>query len=303
VAAALTHGLRAAARLRGGGDYDPAMERPRDLKNLLILLVGGRGTEWETDEVRGELASMLAEDEPLLAEFAEYAAKLRAKLGHRPSARLDDRVWRDGALFDRLSSREQRQVISAGVLAWYGIITLGLLRLPRRWFARRNPFYETAWWIFRARPGGRALFKGSLLRRAMRHLVRFRILRAFEYVWASYNPILTVLILRPVYRTAGGNRRPFRATMVTFAITAVIVHPLWATLALTAVFGLGGTISPWIAENTNVATRENLILHALGIGFWLSIGFLIAVSKTARRLLGGGPPVTSSGSPRAGSSR
>lgn len=297
VAAALVHGLRAAARLRAGGRPDPGREPPRDVQNFLMLLVGVRGTEWEAEEVARELSGLLDPGEPFLAGFRRYAAKLGDRLEERRALRLCDRVYRDGALFERLPAREKRQVVLAGVLAWYGWLSLGLLRPLLRRLGRGNPFADTAWWIFRARPGGRRLFRGSLLRRGLRHLTRFRVLKATEYVWASYNPILTVLILRPVYRAAGGNGRPFRATMAAFAFTAFVVHPLWITLTITGAAALLGAAWPWIATHTRIASRENLILHAIVISFWLGIGLVIAVSKTLRRLL------TASGSRRSGSSR
>lgn len=292
VAVSIAHGLRAAARIREGELYDPAKETDRDVQNLLLLLVGVHGTEWDPEEVQAELKTVLTRDDPLLEPFLRYAKKLRGTLAARHAARLDDRVFRDGAVFDRLPGGEKRKVIVAGTLAWYGLLTLGLLRLPRRFFARRNPYYETAWWIFRAKPGGRRLFKETLLRRAGRALRRFRLLAAFEYLWSSWNPILAETCLRPVYRAAGGNRRPFLATMATYAWTALVIHPLWVTLSITGLAWAVGAFWPWIHEHTRIASRENLILHGIVIGFWLGVGLLVAISKLRIRgaATGAGPP-------------
>ncbi|MCU0728018.1 MAG: hypothetical protein MUE73_19890 [Planctomycetes bacterium] len=283
VATALAHGLRAAARLRAGEAYDGEKERARDVQNFLLLLVGVRGTEWEVGAVREELATVLDGADPFLASFAEYGRKLQANLSRRPAAALDDRVFRDGALFDRLPGREKLKVVAAGTLAWYGVLSLGLLRLPRRFLARHNAYYETAWWIFRAKPGGRRLLKGPLVRRAMQRLRRLRLLSAFEYLWSAWNPKLAVTCLRPVYRSAGGNRRPFTATLATFAYTALVIHPLWITLSITGVVALLGLVFPGIHAHTRIASRENLLLHGIVIGFWLTIGLLVATSKLLRR--------------------
>jgi hypothetical protein len=283
VATVLAHGLRAASRVRAGEEYDAGKERKRDIQNLLILLVGVLGTEWDPEEVEGELRDLLGAKDPLLAEFGGYARKLLRSIARRTVTRLDDRVFRDGALFDHLPRREKIRVVMAGTMAWYGMLTLGLLRLPRRLFARINPYYETAWWIFRAKPGGRGLFKSSLLRRARDRFASFRILAGMEYLWSSWNPTLAETCLRPVYRMAGGNRRPFLATIATYTYTAFVIHPMWFTLAITgAAFALG-PVWPWLDENTRIASRENLILHAIVIGFWLGVGLIVATSKALRR--------------------
>lgn len=282
VAAALTHGLRAAARVRASEGYDAAKERLRDVQNFLLLLVGVQGTDWSVEEVRGDLLDLLDAGDPFLATFAEYAAKLKANLVSKPFVALDDRVFRDGALFDRLPAREKLKVVVAGTLAWYGVLSFGLLRLPRRFLSRRNPYYETAWWIFRARPGSRKLLKGALVKRAFSRLLRLRFLTFVEYLWSAWNPKLAVTCLRPVYRLAGGNRRPFRATMATFAYTALVIHPLWITLSFTGVVALLGLAFPAIHEHTKIASRENLMLHAILIGFWITIGLLVGTSKLLR---------------------
>ena len=112
-----------------------------------------------------------------------------------------------------------------------------------------------------------------------------RILSAAEFLWASWNPILAETCLRPVYRSAGGNRRPFLATMATFTYTALVIHPLWVTLTITGVAWLLGLFWPWIHDETRIASRENLILHAIVIGFWVGIGLIVATSKSLRKLL------------------
>lgn len=283
VAAAIAHGLRAAARIRAGEDYEPDKETSRDVQNLLLLLVGILGTEWSPEAVREELTTLVDPADPLLDPLVHYGEKLKGSLAGKEIARLDDGVFRDGARFDRLSRTGKFQVILAGTLAWYGVLTLGLLRLPRRFFAKRNPWYETAWWIFRSKRGGRRLFKRPLVRRAGRAMRSFRPLAAFEYLWSAWNPVLAETCLRPVYRAAGGNRRPFLATLATYAWTAFVIHPLWVTLSLTGLAWIAGTFWPWIHENTRITSKENLILHALVIGFWMSIGFLVALSKSLRR--------------------
>ena len=284
VAVGLVHGLRAAARAQAGEASDAAKERLQDVKSLLLLLVGIRGTEWKAGEIEDELKEVLDEREPLLGTFAEYAVRLQSSRRRRDATVLDDRVFRDGRLFDRLPGREKLRVIVAGTLAWYGLLTLGLLRLPRRWFAKRNPYYETAWWILRAKPGGRRMFKTALLRRGLDRLRSFRLLSAFEFIWSAWNPTLAVTCLRPVYRASGGNHRPFVATMAAFAYTALVIHPLWVTLLITgAAYGLE-QVWPWLAENTRIASRENVILHVIVIGFWIGVGFVIATSKLIRSL-------------------
>lgn len=283
VVTGLVHGLRFIASRRSGTPVDAGREEPADVQRLLLLLVGVRGTEWDPVEIRAEFTTMLDPAGPFLATFEKFATKLKANLTRRSPVVLDDRVFRDGALFDRLPGREKFKVVMAGTLAWYGLLTLGLLRLPRRFFARKNPYYETAWWIFRAKPGGRRIFKGAMLRRAMDRLKSFRVLSAFELIWSAWNPILAVTCLRPVYRAAGGNRRPFFATMATYTYTALVIHPLWITLLITgAAFALG-QVWPAIYTDTRIASRENLILHAIVIGFWLSVGLIVATSKALRR--------------------
>ena len=283
VATLLAHGLRVAARLRAGEADDPDRERTLDQKNLLLLLVGVLGTEWEPDEVADELTGILDAGDPLVPEFRQLAAKLKGGLRRRASTRLDDRVFRDGALFDRLPGREKLRVVVAGTLAWYGMLSLGLLRLPRRLWARINPYYETAWWIFRAKPGGRMLFKPGLGSRALESFKSFDILRGMEYLWSSWNPTLAETCLRPVYRLAGGNRKPFLATIATYAYTAVIIHPLWITLLITGTAWALSVVWPWIRTDTKIASVENLILHAIVIGFWMGIGLIVATSKALRR--------------------
>ncbi len=285
VACALAHGLRAAARLRAREDYDAGKERARDVQNSLLMLVGVLGTEWDPTEVGQEFTGLLDRSDPFLDAFSEYASRLRQTLTRRQTTVLDDRVFRDGALFDRLPGEEKMRVIFAGTLAWYGVLTLGLLRLPRRLFARKNPYYETAWWLFRARPGARSILKTALMARAFKRLFRGRVLAAFELFWSSWNSTLAVTCLRPVYRAAGGNRRPFRATMATFAYTALVVHPLWATLAFTGGAALLGLVWPAVYTDTRIASRENLLLHGLVIGFWLGVGLLVATAKALRSLL------------------
>jgi hypothetical protein len=283
VAVGMMHGLCRIAARRSGADAPSGKEELADLQRLLLLLVGVRGTEWDPAGIRGEFEEMIAPDSALLDRFEMYAAKLKANLTRRSPVVLDDRVFRDGALFDGLPGREKLQVVMAGTLAWYGLLTLGLLRLPRRFFAARNPYYETAWWIFRAKPGGRRIWKGAMFRRAMDRLKSFKVLSAFELIWSAWNPILAVTCLRPVYRLAGGNRRPFFATMITYAYTALVIHPLWITLLITgAAFALG-KVWPAIHTETRIASRENLILHAIVIGFWLSVGLIVATSKALRR--------------------
>jgi len=282
VATLLAHSLRAAARLRAEESYDAAKERTLDQKNLLLLLVGTLGTEWDPDEVADELTGIIAGKDPLIPEFRRLARKLTGSLTRREATRLDDRVFRDGALFDRLPGREKLRVVIAGTMAWYGMLTLGLLRLPRRAFQRRNPYYETAWWILRAKPGGRGLFKTGLLRKARDRFRSFRFLRGMEYLWSSWNPTLAETCLRPVYRMAGGNRRPFLATMATYAYTAIVIHPLWATLLITGGAWALGLVWPWIDTETRIASRENVILHAIVIGFWIGVGLVVATSKALK---------------------
>jgi hypothetical protein len=283
VATLLAHALRAAARLRAGETYDVEKERTLDQKNLLLLLVGTLGTEWDPDEVADEITGLLDGKDPLIPEFRRLARKLTGSLTRKAATRLDDRVFRDGALFDRLPGREQFRVVAAGTLAWYGMLTLGLLRLPRRAFARWNPYYETAWWIFRAKPGGRGLFKTGLLRRAGERFRAFRLLGGMEYLWSSWNPTLAETCLRPVYRMAGGNRRPFLATMATYAYTAIVIHPLWITLLITGSAWALGHVWPWIYTDTRIASRENVILHAIVIGFWIGVGLVVATSKALKK--------------------
>jgi hypothetical protein len=86
-----------------------------------------------------------------------------------------------------------------------------------------------------------------------------------------------------VFRLAGGNRRPFLATMATFAYTALVIHPLWATLTFTGCVALLGLAFPAVRANTRIASVENLLLHGLLIGFWLTIGLLVGTSKLLRR--------------------
>jgi hypothetical protein len=283
VATLIAHGLRVVAGIRAGQVHDEERERKRDIQNLLILLVGVLGTEWDPKEVDGEFRDLLGAKDPLLAEFTGYAQKLLRSIARRTTTRLDDRVFRDGALFDSLPGREKVRVVTAGTLAWYGMLTLGLLRLPRRLFAKMNPYYETAWWIFRAKPGGRGLFKRSLLRRARDRFASFRLLAGMEYLWSSWNPTLAETCLRPVYRMAGGNRRPFLATIATYTYTAFVIHPLWITLLITGAAYALGPVWPWLDENTRIASRENLILHAIVIGFWMGVGLIVATSKALRR--------------------
>jgi hypothetical protein len=284
VAAGIVHGLRAAAARRAGRVLDREAVDRRDLKSLLLLLIGVRGTEWDAGEIRKEFEDFVDASDPLLARFQESAAKLAGTMRKRSLVVLDDRVFRDGALFDRLPGREKLRVVLAGTMAWYGLLSLGLLRLPRRYLSKRNPYYETAWWILRAKPGGRRLFKGALFARSMQRLRQFRILLAFELIWSAYSPTLATTCLRPVYRATGGNRRPFLATMATFAYTALIIHPLWVTLLITGLAFWAGRIWPWVAQHTRLANIENLILHGIVIGFWLSVGLLVATSKWLRRL-------------------
>jgi hypothetical protein len=120
--------------------------------------------------------------------------------------------------------------------------------------------------------------------RAFKRLFRGRVLTAFELFWSSWNSTLAVTCLRPVYRAAGGNRRPFLATMATFAYTALVVHPLWATLAFTGGAALLGLVWPAVYTDTRIASRENLLLHGLVIGFWLSVGLLVGTAKLLRSL-------------------
>ncbi|MEN8150800.1 MAG: hypothetical protein ABFS86_13335 [Planctomycetota bacterium] len=288
VAVLLAHGLRAAARLRADGPVDEASERVLDVKNLLLLLVGVLGTEWDPAEVADELTGLIDPSDPLVPEFRKMAEKLSGSLSRRESMRLDDRVFRDGALFDGLPRREKWRVIAAGTLAWYGMLTLGLLRLPRRFFARKNPYYETAWWIFRAKPGGRGLFKPGLLRKAMQRFASLRILSGMEYLWSAYSPTLAETCLRPVYRLAGGNRRPFVATIATYTYTALVIHPLWVTLLITGSAWALGHVWPAIDRSTKIASKENLILHAIVIGWWMGVGLVVAVSKGLKKERGRG---------------
>lgn len=285
VAAAVAHGLRAVARHRAGEAYDAGKERARDVQNLLVLLVGIQGTEWSPAETRKDLERLIDGEDPFPGTFEGYAEKLRGSLSARKGVRLDDRVFRDGAAFDRLPGREKLRVVLGGTLAWYGLLTLGLLRLPRRWFSGLDPYYETAWWIFRAKPGGRGLVRARLFERSMQRFRSFRLLSGMEYLWSSWNPILAETCLRPVYRSAGGNAHPFLATMATFAYTALVVHPLWVTLTITGAAWLLGRLWPWIYTDTRIASRENLFLHALVIGFWLGLGLVVATSKLLRSLL------------------
>jgi hypothetical protein len=82
---------------------------------------------------------------------------------------------------------------------------------------------------------------------------------------------------------AGGNRRPFLATMATYAYTAIIIHPPWITLLITGGAWALGHIWPWIYTDTRLASKENVILHAIVIGFWMGVGFVVAVSKALKR--------------------
>ena len=89
----------------------------------------------------------------------------------------------------------------------------------------------------------------------------------------------------PVYRAAGGNRRPFLATMATFTYTALVIHPLWVTLIITGAAWALGFVWPWLHDETRIASRENLILHCIVIGFWVGIGLIVATSKSIRTLV------------------
>ena len=173
--------------------------------------------------------------------------------------------------------------LAALVGTWKG--AKGVDRAPEPDGEERNPYYETAWWILRVKPGGGGMFKPGLLRRAWSRFRHFRLLSGAEYLWSAWSPTLAVICLRPVYRGAGGNRRPFLATMATFAWTALVVHPLWITLSITGLAWILGAFWPWIHTNTRLTSDENLILHAIVIGFWIGIGLIVATSKSIRRLV------------------
>ncbi|TET31743.1 MAG: hypothetical protein E3J72_21590 [Planctomycetota bacterium] len=208
-------------------------------------------------------------------EFTESVAWQR-----HAAASERTRVFLFPAAFGRLERSEKRRAIVGGILAWYDFLMLGLLRFVP--FIRSHPYFIPARMVLRGWLGERELFAGGAARRLKRALGKGRIVTASEAFWAGWSPRLTAIILKPVYRFLGGNRRPFLATLGTFSLTAIIVHPLWITLGLTGVAALLYLPYPAEIAATRILHPINFILHGIVIGLWVGWGFVIGLLKWKR---------------------
>jgi len=190
------------------------------------------------------------------------------------------RVFLYPSAFGRLDRAEKRRAILGGILAWYDFLMLGLLRLIP--FIRSHPYFMPAKMVLRGWLGERELFSGGAARRLKRALGRGRVVTASEAFWAGWNPRLTAIILKPVYRFLGGNKHPFLATFGTFSLTAIIVHPLWITLGITAVAAVLNLYYPAEIAAWRILHPMNFILHAIVIGGWVGWGFVVGLLKWRR---------------------
>jgi len=104
---------------------------------------------------------------------------------------------------------------------------------------------------------------------------------AYEAFWAGWNPAPRA-VMRAVYEAVGGNRRPVRSTLVTFASSG-LVHlallpalPLWIlTLVLTARF-----LPP---HQEDIVSHWACAVIPLSIGAWVLLGAPVLLAKGLRR--------------------
>lgn len=228
--------------------------------------------------VEAALAPILAADEPFLA-------LLRASLAAHPLRReapkvtAADNIFADPRRFDALGFGEKLRVIIAGQLAWYTTLSFGLLGLLRGLWQRWPGRYDEARAALTADIRQRGFFKKALRRRLRLALRQGRPLRALELFWASWNPNLTRVTLRPLFRMLGGNRRPFIATVLTFTFSALVVHLMaWtsAVLALCYVLAERSPTAAWIASPLNLRIQIG------AIAAYVLVGVLIGGAKSLR---------------------
>ncbi|MHC4662559.1 MAG: hypothetical protein ACYS8W_12800, partial [Planctomycetota bacterium] len=124
------------------------------------------------------------------------------------------RVFLFPAAFGRLEQSEKRSALMGGILAWHDFLLFGLLRLLP--FINGHPYFLPARMVLRGWIGEKDLFTGGAARRLKRALGKGRVVKATEAFWAGWNPRLTAIILKPIFRMLGGNKRPLTATIGTF---------------------------------------------------------------------------------------
>jgi hypothetical protein len=184
--------------------------------------------------------------------------------------------------FDRLAFREKLKVVLGGVLAWYTVLSIGVLAPFASLFRRLTPYFPAALQILRHSFKEGFLLKRGFLGRAVRALFRGNLPEAVEFFWSGWNPVLVRVAVRPVFRLLGGNRAPVLATAGTFFYTAWIVHLLWFAFAILLGFRVLGEAERGFALGRTVGSNANFAVLFGAVGAYTLFGLLSGLSKRLR---------------------
>ncbi|MCU0722888.1 MAG: hypothetical protein MUC63_04625 [Planctomycetes bacterium] len=188
----------------------------------------------------------------------------------------------NGNAFDALPATRKLQVVLGGLLAWYTVITFGVLRPFRRLFLLLTPYFGAAQDMLRGSFAEGFLVKRGFIGRAARAFFRGNIGEAIEFFWSGWNPVLARVTTRPVFRLLGGNRRPVLATVTTFLYTACVVHFLWLVALVLLAFRLAYERDPAFALGRLLGANANFYALLGALGGYLFFALFIAFTKARR---------------------
>ncbi|MHC5038305.1 MAG: hypothetical protein ACYTHM_13400 [Planctomycetota bacterium] len=235
------------------------------------------------------LPRILEEVDALVTPASGFREVLAPILSRLPFVKRDDPAaspfglpFLNANAFDRLRTREKVRMILGGLLAWYSVLTLGLLFPFFSLFRRASPYFDPARQMLRHSFREGFLLKRGFMSRAFRALFRGNLPEAVEFFWSGWNPVLVRVAVRPVYRFLGGNRRPILATTGTFLYTAWIVHLLWLAGTILLAFRLASISDPHFTTGARIGANAHFAVLLGAVGAYTLFGFLSGLSKALR---------------------
>ncbi|MHC4598456.1 MAG: hypothetical protein ACYS47_05580 [Planctomycetota bacterium] len=235
------------------------------------------------------LPRILREVDALVAPESGFRDVLAPILTRLPFVQKEDPAdspvgipFLNGTAFDRLPRYERLRLIAGGVLAWYTVLSLGILSPLAFAFRRVSPYFDPAHQMLRHSFKEGFLLKRGFMGRAVRAFFRGNFPEAVEFFWSGWNPVLVRVAVRPVYRFFGGNRSPIFATTVTFFYTAWIVHLLWAAGLVLLGMRVASLADPGFTAGARIGSNAHFAVLLGAVGAYTFFGLLSGLSKALR---------------------
>jgi len=280
----IVHQIRHEAMPEGGMEGE-GFERSlmkKDAGLFLLLLTEHKRKVFFLPRILKEVDSLIDPDSGFREVLSPILARLPFVQKEDPAESPLGIPYLNGNAFDRLPRGEKARVILGGVLAWYTVLSIGVLAPFTPLFRRVSPNFPAALQILRHSFKEGFLLKRGFMGRAVRALFRGNLPEAVEFFWSGWNPVLVRVAVRPVYRALGGNRFPVLATMATFFYTAWIVHLLWFAFLVLLGFRAAWWADSAFQAGAHVGSNANFAILFGAVGAYTLFGFLSGVSKRRR---------------------